>query len=113
MESTLDLVAAHCGLQVKLYGACVERNPHNWESVCKGEKTALTKCAEENVGELRRVKERCAPFIASYRSCLEDNKTDPQACMSSLRELYNCHQSVAAELQGQSAAAASSSPSAQ
>ncbi|EGF81294.1 hypothetical protein BATDEDRAFT_24151 [Batrachochytrium dendrobatidis JAM81] len=95
MEDTLDIVSKHCGLQVKLFGACLERNGGNWESNCLKEKNQLTKCAEENVGNLKRIKQECSGAIAEYRQCLTENVEDPKACVNQLRSLYQCHQDVA------------------
>ncbi|KAH6563221.1 hypothetical protein BASA50_006707 [Batrachochytrium salamandrivorans] len=95
MEDTLDQVSKHCGLQVKLFGACLERNDGNWEPNCLKEKSHLTKCAEENVGELRRIKQECAGVISDYRTCLTSNTTNPQACIEQLKSLYQCHHTVA------------------
>eukprot|EP00842_Homolaphlyctis_polyrhiza_P001363 jgi/Hompol1/2227/HPOL_005920-RA len=106
MESTVDLVAKHCQLQVKLFGcvetvlghtlenripSCIDRNPNNWSVECLREKSQLTKCAEENVAELKEIKRRCSVFIESYKSCLNANPDSPAECLAELKELYHCH----------------------
>ncbi|KAL2919269.1 hypothetical protein HK105_200912 [Polyrhizophydium stewartii] len=95
MEDTLDLVSKHCGLQIRFFSACIDRNPNNWQTECLREKAQVTKCAQDNVAELKRVKEVCGGAIAAYRACLEANPGDPKTCVAQLRELYECHQTVA------------------
>ncbi|ORY04725.1 hypothetical protein K493DRAFT_311268 [Basidiobolus meristosporus CBS 931.73] len=79
MDNTLEEVVKYCGLQLEMYQRCVESNPTNWESACFKQKQALTKCSEENVEALR------VP-------CLKDNQQEPEKCLESLKQLYECTQ---------------------
>ncbi len=69
-------------------------NPNNWNVNCINEKTALTKCAEENVDDLARVKRFCGSYINEYQSCLQANEDEPAKCKEPLEKLYQCHSLV-------------------
>ncbi|KAK9765446.1 hypothetical protein K7432_006229 [Basidiobolus ranarum] len=92
MDHTLEEVVKHCGLQLEMYQRCVESNPSNWESTCFKQKQALTKCSEENVEALRVVKQKCTPIITMYETCLKNHQQEPEKCLDSLKELYECTQ---------------------
>ena len=46
MDSTIDLVRQHCLSQLTAYGKCVEKDPSNFTSRCRLEKSDLSACAE-------------------------------------------------------------------
>jgi hypothetical protein len=47
MLDTLEQVAKHCGIQLEIYGQCIDKNPGTWDSACLQQRRALTKCAEQ------------------------------------------------------------------
>ncbi|KAI8824866.1 uncharacterized protein EV422DRAFT_583768 [Fimicolochytrium jonesii] len=94
MESDLEEVAKHCHTELHFYTQCVQKHPDTWQTDCKGEKEAVTRCAEANVESLRLVKKACAPEITVYQACLKANVGTPTECVGVLRELYNCHNTV-------------------
>ncbi|KAJ3020180.1 hypothetical protein HKX48_001180 [Thoreauomyces humboldtii] len=94
MEDALDEINKHCHVQLLFYSQCVEKNPSDWQTVCKEQKNAVTACAEENVESLRLVKQHCATQISAYNQCLSVNTENPRACVGALKELYGCHNAV-------------------
>ncbi|KAK9762291.1 hypothetical protein K7432_012122 [Basidiobolus ranarum] len=94
MDQTLDEVVKHCGLQLGLYQSCIERNPETWETDCLQQRQDLTKCSEDNVGSLKEVRLKCAYAVQDYEACLTSNQSEPEKCIATLRELYECTQKV-------------------
>ncbi|KAI9205255.1 uncharacterized protein BJ171DRAFT_580942 [Polychytrium aggregatum] len=91
MENTIMEVQKHCGLQLKLYSRCIEQNPSDWTIKCREGKSAVSKCAEENVGHLKRTKERCSAQIEAMQRCsIEHEGNADQMCAGALRALYDC-----------------------
>ncbi|KAI9594204.1 hypothetical protein BDF19DRAFT_445228 [Syncephalis fuscata] len=94
MEDTLSEVAKHCAEQLQAYGACVERNPDNWDKQCVKQRQGLTLCADTKVSSLRRVKEACAEAIQAYDQCINTNQQTPERCIDALRALHTCTERV-------------------
>jgi len=47
---------------------------------------------------LRQIKKQCNEITQAFDKCLKENETDPENCASLLRNLYDCTENVAAEL---------------
>ncbi|KAG9285440.1 hypothetical protein G9A89_010915 [Geosiphon pyriformis] len=90
MENTLTQVVKYCGEQLEKYQLCVENHPQDWSSACIKEKHELTKCSDENVTELRDVKQKCHLTILGYDECLSKNFAEPEKCIEQLKALYHC-----------------------
>ncbi|KAJ1655963.1 hypothetical protein IWQ61_004384 [Dispira simplex] len=95
MDGTLDEVAKHCGLQLRLYTDCIDTNKGNWQQACLQQRHALTRCSETHVTLLKLVKEQCADVIKNYDQCVQTHSTNPEVCANALKALYDCTQRVA------------------
>ncbi|ODQ51034.1 hypothetical protein SAICODRAFT_9361 [Saitoella complicata NRRL Y-17804] len=95
MENTLQEVAEKCANELFALQACVTSHPNDWDAACWRQRQALTKCSEDNVAVLRKVKEACADAIKLYDDCLQANPQDPKPCLAPLRDLYNCTEKTA------------------
>ncbi|CDH58613.1 hypothetical protein RO3G_02276 [Lichtheimia corymbifera JMRC:FSU:9682] len=96
MDDTLAQVQAKCALQLEMYQKCVGNYPDSWDKSCVQQRNALTKCSEEHVGILKYVKQHCTSQIKAYDECLSANQTEPEKCVSALRELYLCTEATSA-----------------
>ncbi|CAG8460761.1 17370_t:CDS:2 [Acaulospora morrowiae] len=90
MNATLLQVIKYCGEKLEAYQRCVENHPSYWQSACLEQKRELTKCSEENVPEIKMVKERCNNAIIAFDECLARNESDPEVCRDKLKALYEC-----------------------
>ncbi|CAG8449094.1 6250_t:CDS:2 [Ambispora gerdemannii] len=97
MDVTLEQVVKYCSPQLDQYQRCVEKNPHDWHtnSLCLTLKKELTKCADENIKELREVKQKCNSSIVEYDQCLSKNAKEPEKCIEQLKALYYCTEAAA------------------
>ncbi|CAG8550933.1 13609_t:CDS:2, partial [Cetraspora pellucida] len=76
--------------QLETYQRCVENHYKDWASECLEQKRELTKCSEENVPEIKMMKEKCHDAISAFDECLAKNEADPEVCREKLKDLYNC-----------------------
>ncbi|CAG8461598.1 9353_t:CDS:2 [Scutellospora calospora] len=90
MNATFIQVVKYCGSKLETYQRCVENHNKDWTSECLEQKRELTKCSEENVPDIRKMKEKCQEVIDAFDECLAKNKEDPEVCREKLRDLYNC-----------------------
>lgn len=56
---------------------------------CVPQQRALTRCSEENVANLRMVKEKCSVQVEAFKSCTAGKKAED--CVDELEALYECH----------------------
>ncbi|KAJ1956554.1 hypothetical protein DL89DRAFT_265926 [Linderina pennispora] len=94
MDQTLDEVNKHCGEHVQAYASCVDGHEQTWKVDCLELRKALTKCTDENVTLMKMVRMSCQPTIDKYQACLNKNSDNPAVCIDSLRDLYECTESV-------------------
>lgn len=94
MENTFKRVGTECSTQIKAYSSCIDVNPEKWNMNCTKERKEVTKCAEENVQDLKKVKKLCSKYIAIYNYCIDSHGQDPSVCSTHLENLYDCHSNV-------------------
>ncbi|CAG8521982.1 6710_t:CDS:2, partial [Dentiscutata heterogama] len=98
MDATFIQVVKFCGSQLEAYQRCVENHYKDWTSECLEQKRELTKCSEENVPEIKMMKEKCHDAINAFQQCLEKNKADPEVCREKLKDLYNCTEATTIDI---------------
>ncbi|KAJ1664817.1 hypothetical protein IW140_005602 [Coemansia sp. RSA 1813] len=94
MDQTLDEVSTHCSDEVQAFASCVETNEKTWRVDCADLRKALTKCSDKNVTLMQVVRLNCQPIIDRYTNCLNKNSENPETCIDSMRDLYECTEGV-------------------
>ena len=45
-EHCIQLVEAHCGKYMEMFGECIRQHPYTWQMDCDAERRKLAKCSE-------------------------------------------------------------------
>ncbi|OLY81176.1 Coiled-coil-helix-coiled-coil-helix domain-containing protein 5 [Smittium mucronatum] len=90
MESILEEVSKNCAVQINDFYSCVEENQTDWKTKCSTLETSLAACSEQYSKRLIIARNKCKDSVQKYENCVKNNQTNPETCISELKDLYNC-----------------------